>query len=287
MILLCLLILYVVWGSTYYAMRVALLDIPPFLMGGMRFFTAGWLLFAIVRTRGAAWPTSRQWLGSAVIGALLLGCGNGFVGAAEHMGVSSGVAATVIATMPLWAVLFGALFGERPSWMELLGLVVGFSGVLVLRRGGALDAPLLGVLAIGLAPAAWAFGSVWSKRMTLPVGPMAAATQMITAGVLMAAIGALRGESLRWPRPSALAAFVYLITFGSLIGFTAYAYLLRTVRPALATSYAYVNPVVALALGAVLGGEPFGLTHAIACGWTLIGVALVMAARKPAAVKSS
>lgn len=275
MAVLALFALYIIWGSTYYGMRLALEAFPPFLMGGMRFALAGGALLVAARARGAALPTRREWLASALIGTLLLTFGNGLVGVAEHGGVSSGVAATVIATMPLWAVLFGALFGERPRALELVGLVVGFSGVLVLRSGGALQAPALAVVAIACAPASWALGSVLSRRLPLPKGAMATAAQMLTGGVLMGAVGVGTGEHLQTPSLRALLAFAYLVVFGSLIAFSAYGYLLRTVRPALATSYAYVNPVVALALGALFGGEPFGLTHAIACFWTLVGVGVV------------
>lgn len=261
-------------------MRVALVDFPPFLMGGLRFVTAGVALMGFLRARGAAWPTLRQWSSAAAVGTLLLVLGNGLVAVAEHAGIASGVAATVIATMPLWAVLFGTAFGERPSWGELLGLVVGFSGVLVLRSGGALAVPLGGLVAIACAPAAWAFGSVWSRRLPMPVGQTSTAAQMIAGGVIMGSVGLLRGERIAaTPRASAVLAVLYLIVFGSIVAFSAYGYLLRTVRPALATSYAYVNPVVALAIGAVIGHEPFGATHAIACAWTLVGVAIVAVAR--------
>jgi drug/metabolite transporter (DMT)-like permease len=277
---LALAVLYIVWGSTYYAMRVALLDFPPFSMGGIRFVLAGTVLLVLMRARGAELPTARGWASAAVTGTLLLVLGNGLVGVAEHAGIGSGVAATVIATMPLWAVLFGAALGERPSWGELVGLVVGFSGVVVLRSGGALAASVTGMIAIACAPAAWALGSVWSRRLPLPKGQMAAAAQMIAAGVIMGTVGIVRGEHVAVaPRPSALWALAYLIVFGSIVAFSAYGYLLRTVRPALATSYAYVNPVVALAIGAWLGHEPFGATHAIACAWTLVGVAIVAVAR--------
>ena len=280
MVPLALVVLYIVWGSTYYAMRLALSGLPPFLMGSLRFVLAGAVLLGVLRARGAAWPTRREWGSAALVGTLLLALGNGLVGIAEDAGIGSGVAATVLATMPLWAVLFGVLFGERPSRGELLGLVVGFSGVVVLRWGGALTAPLGGIVAIACAPAAWALGSVSSRRLPLPKGLMATAAQMLTGGAVMGVLGLAHGERIHaWPQPSALWAWLYLVVLGSLVAFSAYGYLLRTVRPALATSYAYVNPVVALAIGAVLGNEPFGATHAIACGWTLVGVGIVAASR--------
>ena len=279
-IVLCLAALYIVWGSTYYVMRLALVDLPPFLLGGIRFTLAGVALLLVLRARGASAPSAKQWAASTLVGTLLLVLGNGLVGVAEHLGVGSGVAATVIATMPLWAVLFGTLFGERPGWLELVGLLVGFSGVVILRSGGALAAPPAALWAIAAAPAAWALGSVASRRLPLPQGLLATACQMLAGGLVMTSVGLIRGERLHHlPRASSAWALAYLVVFGSLAAFSAYGYLLRTVRPALATSYAYVNPVVALALGAVVGGEPFGLSHAMACGWTLVGVALVAAAR--------
>lgn len=294
MVVLALAVLYIVWGSTYYAMRLALVGLPPFTMGGIRFVLAGSILLAILRLRGAPWPTRREWLASAWVGVLLLVCGNGLVGVAEHLGVGSGVAATVVATMPLWAVMIGAMFGERPSWGELLGLVVGFSGVLVLRSGGAFDAPWAGVLAIACAPATWALGTVWSRRLPMPKGLMASAAQMISGGVVMTGVGRVTGERVvAFPNTTSLLALAYLIVFGSLIAFSAYGFLLREVRPALATSYAYVNPVVALAIGALIGREPFGASHAIACAWTLVGVAIVAVAKAkpkpvvPVALKST
>lgn len=280
MVVFALAVLYIVWGSTYYAMRLALVGIPPFLMGGMRFLLAGAILFAVLRARGAALPTRREWGSATLAGTLLLALGNGLVGVAEHAGIGSGVAATVIATMPLWAVLFGVPFGERPSRGELLGLLVGFSGVVVLQTGGALTAPMGAVIAMACAPAAWALGSVWTRRLPQAKGLMATAAQMLVGGVIMCGFALTQGEHIdAWPHPSALGAFAYLVVFGSLLAFSAYGYLLRTVRPALATSYAYVNPLVALAIGTLLGNEPFGATHAIACAWTLLGVGIVAVSR--------
>lgn len=275
----CLAAVYVIWGSTYFAMRVALDVLPPFLMGGFRFLLAGSVLYAALRQRGAERPTRKQWAASLLVGTLLLACGNGFVGIAERS-VDSGVAATVVATMPLWAALLGTLFGERPTSLELGGLLLGFAGVLVLHRGGSLHFHGVDALAIVVAPIAWALGSVWSRRLPMPTGLMSAATQMIAGGCVMMSIALVRGERpLAFAVPGA-AAFVYLVVFGSLVGFTAYAYLLRNTRPALATSYAYVNPLVALALGALWNGEAFTRNKLAACALTISGVGLVTLARQ-------
>lgn len=276
-----LLTVYVVWGSTYFAMRKALDLMQPFLMCGSRFVIAGSVLFLALRLRGEKTPTAKQWGASAIVGTLLLLCGNGLVAIAERT-VDSGVAATVVATVPLWAAGIAALWGERVSRVELLGLVIGFSGVLVLRRGGSLGVSghQLDAVAILVAPVSWALGSVWSRRLPLPKGLMATATQMLTGGAALLAASLLRGESLP-PRLEAtgLAAFVYLIVFGSIVAFSAYGYLLEHTSAGVATSYAYANPIVALGIGAVLNREGFSSTKAIACLLTLLGVGLVLVAR--------
>lgn len=274
-----LLAVYVVWGSTYYAMRVALEFLPPFLMAGPRFLIAGGLLFTILRARGAPLPTKRQWGSAAVVGVLLLVCGNGFVALAERS-IDSGVAATVVATMPLWASAMGLLWGEKPTVRELVGLVVGFLGVMILRGSGNLSFGSVDSIVLLLAPVTWAFGSVWSRRLSMPSGMMSAAAQMIVAGVVMVALALVRGERPHGPASfEGLFALGYLVVFGSMLGFTAYAFLLRATRPSIATSYAYVNPLVALAIGSVLGGERFTASKVVACVLTILGVLVVSAPR--------
>jgi drug/metabolite transporter (DMT)-like permease len=182
--------------------------------------------------------------------------------------------------MPLWAALVGAVFGDRPSPREIGGLLLGFGGVLVLHRGGSLQFHSIDAVVLLLAPVAWAFGSVWSRRLPVPKGLMSAATQMLSGGAVMLTLALARGERpLAFHLPGLLA-FVYLVTFGSLVGFTAYGYLLRKTRPALATSYAYVNPLVALGLGALWNGESFTGTKVLACVLTIGGVGLVTLAKR-------
>jgi drug/metabolite transporter (DMT)-like permease len=266
---------YVIWGSTYFAMHVALGFLPPFLMAGPRFVIAGSILFVVLRLRGATMPTAKQWMNAGIVGVLLLGFGNGFVALAQRT-VDSGVAATVVATMPLWAAAIGAVWGDRPTARELIGLVLGFAGVAVLHRGGNLSLASLNSLVLVLAPLAWAFGSQLSRRITLPAGAMASAAQMIVGGTVMIVVALLRGERpVGPPTLATVGALFYLVFFGSIIGFTAYAFLLRTTRPAIATSYAYVNPMVALALGAILGGELFTTAKIVACALTIAGVLVV------------
>ncbi|MHA7634275.1 drug/metabolite exporter YedA [Corallococcus sp. M7] len=251
--------LYVIWGSTYLAMRFALTGFPPFRMAGMRFLLAGGVLFAGLRLRGQPGPGLRQWGAGVVTGFLLLVLGNGGIAVAQNLGVPSGVAALVVGSMPLWAAIFGAAFGQRPGRAELAGLVLGFAGVALLNLGGDMSGGGVAALAVVVAPAAWAFGSVWSRRLPMPAGLMTPATQMLSAGVMMMALSFVLGERMAdTVPPRAMVSFVYLVVFGSLVAFSAYAYLLKHARPALATSYAYVNPAVAVLLGVVFAGETLG-----------------------------
>lgn len=277
---LALLALYVIWGSTYLAIRIALTSYPPFLMAGLRFVCAGVALYAFLRWRGMAAPTRAQWLNAAATGALLLGLGNGLVCYAEQS-VTSGLTAVAVAAMPLFAALFGGLYGQWPKRMEWLGLGVGFAGVILLNFGGGMAAAPLGAAALVVAAAAWAFGSVWSRRRDMPPAAMNTAAQMLAGGAILLAGALLAGERLpAAPTTSATLAVVYLGVFGSIVAFSAYLYLLNTVRPALATSYAYVNPPVAVLFGAVLAGEAVHALDLVAMAVILGGVALIALARE-------
>jgi drug/metabolite transporter (DMT)-like permease len=278
-VLAALISVYLIWGSTYLALRFALESFPPFLLGGVRYGLAGVLLFAYARRRGLPTPTRVQWLSSALVGTLLFTLGNGLVGVAQQASIASGVAAVVVATTSLWAVLFAAGWGTRPTFAELLGLALGLCGVALLQRGGAFSGSVGGLFAILAAPMAWALGSVWSARLPLPQGAMSAAAQMVAGGAGMLLVGLVLGERVGTITTRAVAAFVYLMVFGSLIAFSAYQLLLRETRPAVATSYAYVNPVVALVLGALLASEPLGQSHLFACGLTGLAVLCVLRSR--------
>ncbi len=208
-----------------------------------------------------------------------MSCGNGAVAFAEQS-VTSSLAALVVASVPIWAAVFGRFWGERPTRAEAVGLAVGFAGVVVLNTGGALGGRPLAIVAILIAPIAWALGSVWSKHLVLPKGAMASAAQMIVGGVVLAAFGAARGERFAGvPGARPLLAVVYLIVCGSLLAFSAYTWLLRHVAPPTAMSYAYVNPIVAIGIGVALGGESFSGRAAIATALTLAGVFLLLRAR--------
>ena len=271
-----------VWGTTYFAIRVALHSFPPFRMGGIRFLVAGSVLYVAMRWRGAAAPTARQWGSAAITGALLLMVGNGAITVAQRH-LTSSVAAIIVATMPLWAVIFARFFGDRPTRGEAFGVVLGFTGVAVLNFGGDLAGNGLSAALASLAPMGWALGSLLSRRLPLAAGSLAMAMQMLAGGAAMMLLSvSLREHATAALSARSVSAIAYLIVFGSLIAFSAYGYLLRNTRPAIATSYAYVNPLVALAVGATLGGESVGLSTVLGAAVILAGVFLLSRARRKA-----
>lgn len=275
-VILALLGVYLIWGSTYLAMRFAIESMPPLLMAGIRYVLAGFILFVFLKLRGHAWPTRRQWRDSLIVGVLLLLGGNGMVGLAMERGVSSGMSALVVGVTPLFALIFAGLWGQRASQREWLGIGVGLFGLVLLNFGRELStSPIAAVLLI-LAALFWSFGSIWGKHLQLPSGFMASALQMLLGGAVLLLMALLRGESMTaMPTEKALWSLAYLIFIGAILGFSAYVYLLETVRPALATSYAYVNPLVAVGLGVWLGGEKVDALELVAMGIILGGVVMV------------
>ncbi len=279
-IILSIISLYFIWGSTYLGMRIGLEGFPPFLLGGIRFLIAGGILYTILRIRGTPAPTRKQWAGAAVLGALLLAGGNGGVLFAEQW-VASGLAALGIAAVPLWTVLFFGLWGRWPRRLEWLGLALGFVGVVILNLENGLRASPIGAIVLLLAPMSWGLGSAWSQHLPLPKGLISSAVQMLTGGALLMLMSLAFREGMphiHTVRP--LWAMAFLIVFGSLIAFNAYGYLLQRVRPALATSYAYVNPLVAVGLGVALAGEHITLVGLVAMLIILSGVGLVSLVRQ-------
>lgn len=272
-VLLSLALVYVVWGSTYFGIKVAIGSLPPLGMLAVRFLVAGALLYAFLRWRGAPAPTAREWRSSAVVGLLLLGGGTGLVTLAER-DASSSVAAMVIAVSPLFAALFARLWGERTGRREWLGIGVGLAGIALLNVGELHATPLAAFLLI-LAPLCWTFGSQWSRHLPLPAGLMGSAAEMLTGGALLLLLSVVFREHWGTPTAASLWALAYLTVFGSLIAYSAYMYLVAHTRPALATSYAYVNPVVAVLLGVGLGGERLTGLGWIALAVILGGVVLV------------
>jgi drug/metabolite transporter (DMT)-like permease len=278
LVLVSLLAVYVVWGSTYLAIRVALEGFPPFLMAALRFLLAGGVLYIVLRLRGMPAPRRRQWGSAALVGGLLLLGGNGGVVMAEQW-VASGLAALGVATVALWSAIFAGLWGQWPRRLEWVGLAVGFAGVALLNLEGNLRASPAGAVALLVATTSWALGSMWSRHLELPSGLMAPAAEMLAGGGLLLLASVLVGETVPSAVPARpLLALSYLVVFGSWVGFSAYLYLLRRVRPAVATSYAYVNPVIAMTLGVAFAGEHITPSEWIAMPVILGGVALVIVA---------
>ena len=275
-VILALLGVYLSWGSTYLVIRIALDELPPLFMMGIRFFLFGIGIYAFLRLRGAPNPDLREWLWSAVIGFFLMLGGSAGVAYAEQW-VASGLAALVIATTPLWTVLFAGIWKRWPNRLEWAGLLVGLAGIVVLNLEGDLRTSPLGAALLILAAISWAFGSAWSQQLKLPKGMMAGAAQMITGGAIVLLVSVAIGERITAvPTWRSISAVLYLGVVGSLVGFTSYVYLLGRVRPALATSYAYVNPIIAVLLGMWVLGEQFHRTEMIAMAIILTGVVLVL-----------
>ncbi|MBI5255368.1 MAG: drug/metabolite exporter YedA [Burkholderiales bacterium] len=281
LVLACLAATWLVWGSTYLAIKVALVDWPPFLLMGSRFVVAGALLLAWMRWRGRAMPTLRQWSHALVVGALMLGGGMGGTAVAE-LTVGSGLVVAFIAVVPLMIALANLAYGLRPARAELTGIVVGLAGVLMLTQGAGFGASPAGLAAIVVACLAWSVGSVLSQR-SLPLAPgaMGFASEMLCGGAVLLLLSALDGETVpRQMGAPALGAWLYLVVFGSLIAFNAYMVLLAQGSPGLASSYTFVNPVIAMLLGVALAGERISAAEWLAAGVILLGVVLLLRARR-------
>ena len=273
---------YLVWGSTYLAIRVTDRTMPPLLMSSVRFLIAGTALYAFA-SRGRARPTAREWRAAALVGAALLLVGNGGVAWAETR-LDSGFAALIVAIIPLYVALFDRLFfGRRLSTSAVVGLVIGFAGVALLVRPGGNN---VGVALILLATtSAWAAGSLYARGAPLPASPLlSAAMQMLAAGVFLGIAGLVGGEANDIHADSfaakPLIAFTYLVLVGSLIAFSAYAWLLKNVRISVVATYAFVNPVVAVALGTVFLNEKIGWTTVVAGGAIVLAVVLIVTAKQ-------
>lgn len=281
---------YVIWGSTYLAILFAIETIPPFLMAGTRYLTAGALLYGWARLRGAPSPSLVHWRSAAVVGAFLLLVGNGGVVWAEQR-VDSGLAALLISTEPIWIVLLVWLRSgrQRPNPRVVAGLLLGFTGLVMLVRptgSGSIDP--LGAAALVLASLSWAWGSLYGQRAPLPSSPLVTTgIQMLAGGAFLMIASALTGEPARFvlsevSMRSALA-LGYLVVFGAIVAFTAYVWLLRVAPPVLVSTYAYVNPVVAVFLGWAFAGEPLTGGTLIAAAVILAGVALISTSQGKAA----
>lgn len=270
------------WGTTYLAIRVALDTIPPMLVGGLRWTAAGLVLLVVLGVTGERMPPVRQWPSLALLGILLIGFGNGGVVWAEQT-LPSGLTALLVATVPFWMVGVEWAAGtlEQISARRLLGLVIGFLGIVLLvwpelHLGTGVAVPVA-VVATQLACVGWAIGSTYSRRRASAENVLVtAAAQMLFGGLAMLAVGTLRGEWLQLAlSPRSTAAVAYLFLFGSVAGFSAYAYALKHLPVATVSMYAYVNPVIAVLLGTALLGEPWSPRLAVSGVTVLVGMALV------------
>jgi drug/metabolite transporter (DMT)-like permease len=285
---LALAIVYIVWGSTYFAIDLTLATMPPFLMTGTRFLTAGAILTAFLVIRGHALPTAKQWFNCALIGALMQGGCVGGIAIAERT-ITSGLASVGIATVPIWTTLMAGLMNRTwPIRSEIIGITFGFIGVVMLNIEGGISGASQGATIIVVAALCWSLGSVLSQRLDLPKGPMAFGGEMLMGGTITMLGGLAIGERVvTMPSSSAILSLLYLVVAGSLGAYTAYMYLLRTVRTAVATSYTLVTPVVAVGLGAAFLSEKVTLFTVLSVVMVLCGVAFIFKAREIKATKSS
>jgi drug/metabolite transporter (DMT)-like permease len=290
--------IYFVWGSTFLAIRITIGHIPPLLMCGARLLSAGLVLVAWARATGQPWPRGIEWRNAALVGILLPGIGNSGVTLAETH-VPSGLVALLVATIPAWLAVLSAMGpnGVRPSGLTLAGLVAGFAGIALLIGPGLLDArhatiaPGWALIPVGGA-FTWAWGTLWSRRVATPSSPLMATGVGLTAGGVLALLaGAAAGEPARFDlaavTPASLVALAYLSIMGSVVAFTAYLYLLRHVPPGLVATYAFVNPIVAMALGWAFAGEVAGPRTLLAAGMVIVSVVLIVASgARPHAAQS-
>jgi drug/metabolite transporter (DMT)-like permease len=274
-IIAALLAVYFIWGSTYLALHEVLLHIPPFLANGLRYMLAGVLLFGILRWMGEPMPTLRQWRNAALVGSLLAGLSSGLL-AFSMQYVASGLAALAVGAIPMWIAMIGSVVERRPSGLELVGLLLGFGGIATLNFGTEIWANPLGGLCLFLAPLIWSIGTMISRHVEMPKGLMSSPTMLMTGGAVLSLAGFLRGEQItQLPSAVTIGAWVYLIIFGSMIAFSAYNYLVQNTPAILATSYAYVNPIVAVFLGWLVLSEAITLQTVIAGGLIITSVLLI------------
>jgi drug/metabolite transporter (DMT)-like permease len=285
--------IYLIWGSTYLAIKVAVETIPPFFMASARFLIAGSVLYVLTRLRGAARPALQHWIAAAIVGALLLLGGNGSLSWSEQR-VPSGLAALLLATIPIWMVLLdsGWKGWNKQGGRVLGGLAMGLAGIGLLvgpaRLWGGSRIDLLGAAVLMFGSLCWSVGSLYSRRAKLPPSPfLAAAMEMLAGGAMLAVLGFTTGEGRELHQATmafgSILAVLYLVVFGSLLGFTAYIWLLGVTSTARVSTYAYVNPLVAVFIGWVFAGEPLTARTLVATGTIVAAVALMISHRPPPA----
>ena len=285
--------IYVIWGSTYLAIKFAIQTIPPFFMASARFLVAGSLLYAFLRLRGEPPPRREHWPAATVVGGLLLVAGNGSLVWSEQR-VPSGLAALLLATIPIWMVLTDSLRKPRTRLgpRVIAGLTMGIAGLALLvgpaKLWGSSRIDPVGAGMLMFAAFAWSMGSLYSRQAKLPTSPfLAAAMEMLAGAAMLAIVGTLSGEGreFHWSAVSApsVLGVLYLVVFGSLAGFTAYMWLLRVVSPARVATYAYVNPAVAVFIGWAFASEPLSARELLATA-SIVGAVVLIISHRPAPV---
>jgi drug/metabolite transporter (DMT)-like permease len=293
-----LLALYIVWGSTYLAIRFAVETIPPFMHASIRFLISGAILFLWRRAAGDGVPTTSNWKSTAIVGTLLLLGGNGLVALAEK-NIPSGIAALVISTSPFWLVLFESMRagGTKPNWQAILGLIIGFSGVFILIgpaeiTGSGQHLNTASVIMLLTAPFLWSLGSIYARGADMPKSTLlSTGMQMLVGSVSLFIVsvltGELRGFSFAQVSANSWWGLLYLITFGSLVGFVSYGWLLHNAPVSLTSTYAYVNPVVAVFLGWLLAGEELSARIGIASAIIIGSVIFINVTRQMSATREA
>lgn len=281
LVIACIAATWLVWGSTYLAIKFALVSFPPFFQMSTRFLVAGTLLLAWTTFRGQPLPTLVQWRNALLVGTLMLGGGMGCTAYAEQT-VASGLVVAFIAVTPALIALASLPFGIKPSTLEACGIGVGLVGVLLLVRGTGFSASPAGLAAVMISTSSWAVGSVLSQhRLPLAKGATGFASEMICGGLVLMLMSHIHGEVFHWPPQTlALTAWIYLVTFGSLIAFSAYMVLLAHTSAALATSYSFVNPVIAMLLGIAFAHETVSGYEWLAVGVIIAGVVMLVLGRR-------
>ncbi|HIE90955.1 MAG: drug/metabolite exporter YedA [Methylophilaceae bacterium] len=270
---------YFIWGSTYLAIRFGIESFPPFLMASVRYTVAGIILYVVMRFWGSENPTWAEWKGASIVGLLLPALGNGTVCYVQQT-ISSSVAALAIATAPIWMAIFSTVWGHHITRQEWIGIFLGVLGIGFLNIGGSLHGNYVSALLLIFAAASWSFGSIWGKHLPMPKGLMGAACQMIAGGIALMIASTYFNES--WPdniSAKSWGAMLFLIVLGSIVAYSAFQYLLKTVRPLIASSNTFVNPIVAFTVGIWFANEHVTQYEYIALAVILLGVALILTAK--------
>ncbi|MFT7227979.1 MAG: drug/metabolite transporter (DMT)-like permease [Methylophilaceae bacterium] len=270
---------YFIWGSTYLAIRFSIESFPPFLIAGVRFTVAGVILYIIMRLIGSVNPTLSEWKGASIVGLLLPALGNGTVCYVQQT-VSSSVVALAISTVPIWMAIFSSVWGHHITRQEWIGIFFGVLGIGLLNLGGSLHGDYVSALLLIFAAASWSFGSIWGKHLPMPKGLMGAACQMIAGGIALMIASTYFNES--WPEnvsAKSWGAMLFLIVLGSIVAYSAFQYLLKAVRPLIASSNTFVNPIVAFAVGIWFANEHVTQNEVIALAVILLGVALILTSK--------